>query len=104
MQAAADRTAAVSAVNKQLEMEIEEQGRQVAEAYRQSVTDELTGLYNRRGFFKRAEQELSVLRESNRPGLCLFMDLDGLKELNDTAGHGAGDLVLVEAAEMLRGI
>lgn len=102
MEAAAHRTAAVSAVNRQLEEEIEQHWEFAAEVYRQSVTDELTGLLNRRGFFKRAEQELAALRETGRPGLVLFLDLDGLKELNDTEGHDAGDRLLVEAAELLR--
>jgi diguanylate cyclase (GGDEF)-like protein len=66
------------------------------------VTDELTGLYNRRGFVKRAEHELAVLRESDRPGLVLFLDLDGLKEVNDAEGHEAGDQLLVDAAGVLQ--
>ena len=102
--AVADRTAAVSEANAQLEQEIEEHWRFAAEVYRQSVTDELTGLYNRRGFFKRAEQELALLRESERPGLCLFIDVDGLKDINDREGHDAGDQLLADAAEMLRRI
>ena len=104
MEQVADRTAGLTAVNKQLEQEIEEHWRFAAEVYRQSVTDELTGLYNRRGFFKRAEQELAVVRAAGKHGLCLFLDLDGLKALNDSAGHDAGDQLLVEAADMLRRI
>jgi diguanylate cyclase (GGDEF)-like protein len=102
LEAIADRSAVVSEVNKQLEQEIEEHWRFAAEVYRQSVTDELTGLYNRRGFVKRAEQELAVLRESERPGLVLFLDLDGLKEINDAEGHDAGDQLLVDAAAVLQ--
>jgi diguanylate cyclase (GGDEF)-like protein len=102
LEAVADRTAVVSEFNKQLEQEIEEHWRFAAEVYRQSVTDELTGLYNRRGFVKRAEQQLAILRESERPGLCLFLDLDGLKEINDAEGHEAGDQLLVEAAAVLQ--
>ncbi len=99
-----DHTAEVTAVNRQLEQEIEEHWRFAAEVYRQSVTDELTGLYNRRGFLKRAEQELAVLRAADRSGLCLFLDVDGLKHLNDTVGHDAGDRLLVEAADLLRAV
>jgi diguanylate cyclase (GGDEF)-like protein len=101
MEEVADRTAVVTAVNRQLEQEIEEHWKFAAEVYRQSVTDELTGLLNRRGFFKRAELELASLRENGRPGLVLFMDVDGLKELNDTEGHDAGDQLLCETAELL---
>jgi len=100
----ADRTAVVTAVNKQLEQEIEEHWKFAAEVYRQSVTDELTGLYNRRGFFKRAEQELAIARAAKKPGLCLFLDVDGLKDVNDADGHDAGDRLLVDAADMLRTI
>jgi diguanylate cyclase (GGDEF)-like protein len=100
----ADQSAVVTAVNKQLEQEIEEHWKFAAEVYRQSVTDELTGLYNRRGFFKRAEQELALARAAHRPGVCLFLDVEGLKDLNDSAGHDAGDRLLVAAAEMLRTI
>jgi diguanylate cyclase (GGDEF)-like protein len=92
----------VTEANRRLEEEIEEHWQFAAEVFRQSVTDELTGLYNRRGFFKRAEQELAELRERQRVGMVLFLDLDGLKELNDTEGHDAGDALLVEAAELLR--
>lgn len=97
-----DDSEGVSEANRQLEQEIEEHWLFAAEVFRQSVTDELTALYNRRGFFKRAEQELSTLREKGRTGMVLFLDLDGLKELNDTEGHDAGDALLVEAADLLR--
>jgi len=97
-----DTTQDVSEANRRLEEEIEEHWQFAAEVFRQSVTDELTGLYNRRGFFKRAEQELSQLREHRRTGMVLFLDLDGLKELNDSQGHDAGDALLVEAADLLR--
>ncbi len=102
MEQVVDRTAVVSAVNRQLEEEIEEHWRFAAEVYRQSVTDDLTGLLNRRGFFKRAEQELAAVREAGRSALVLFLDLDGLKELNDREGHEAGDRLLTEAADVLR--
>lgn len=97
-----DSTQDVSEANRQLEQEIEEHWQFAAEVFRQSVTDELTGLYNRRGFFKRAEQELATMRDKGRTGMVLFLDLDGLKELNDTEGHDAGDVLLVEAADLLR--
>jgi len=97
-----DTTQDVTEANRRLEEEIEEHWQFAAEVFRQSVTDELTGLYNRRGFFKRAEQELVQLRDHKRTGMVLFLDLDGLKELNDTQGHDAGDALLVEAADLLR--
>lgn len=102
LRAQLDTSEDVTEANRQLEQEIEEHWQFAAEVFRQSVTDELTGLYNRRGFFKRAEQELTDLRERHRTGMVLFLDLDGLKELNDTEGHDAGDALLVEAADLLR--
>ncbi|HVO33414.1 MAG TPA: diguanylate cyclase [Elusimicrobiota bacterium] len=77
--------------------------RQAEEALRnQSITDSLTGLYNRRGFLTFAEQHLERAKRE-RAGLLLFMaDLDNLKPVNDTYGHLAGDQALIQAAEVLR--
>jgi diguanylate cyclase (GGDEF)-like protein len=68
-----------------------------------ALTDELTGLHNRRGWFAVAGHELERARRgSERRGL-LFIDLDGLKQINDGLGHREGDRALVTAAEVLRG-
>lgn len=64
--------------------------------------DDLTGLYNRRGFFTLAQQHLKLARRSRRGSWVMFADLDGLKQINDTFGHQAGDLALVKVAEILR--
>lgn len=67
-----------------------------------SLLDELTGLYNRRGFFTLAERQLK-LAPRIQIGLALVLaDLDGLKQINDTFGHGQGDLALVKTAQVLR--
>ncbi len=67
-----------------------------------SLTDELTGLLNRRGFTTLAEQAIRTsLRTGNRLWL-LFADLDGLKDINDRHGHEAGDRALCEIAQLLR--
>lgn len=69
---------------------------------RLSLTDELTGLLNRRGFATLAEQQLrTVMRTRNRLWL-LFADLDDLKGINDRLGHEAGDRALREIARLLR--
>lgn len=68
----------------------------------QSITDELTGLYNRRGFFALAEQQLKVAHRVKKKLLILAADLDFLKKVNDTYGHNAGDLLLIDAANLLR--
>jgi diguanylate cyclase (GGDEF)-like protein/PAS domain S-box-containing protein len=67
-----------------------------------SLTDELTGLYNRRGFTLLAEQELRLARRFKRGLLLLFGDLDHLKAINDIWGHAQGDLALVEMAAVLK--
>lgn len=64
--------------------------------------DELTGLLNRRGFFHRAPLWLS--HNTGREVLMLFIDLDGLKIINDTYGHAEGDWALSAAADLITGI
>ena len=59
-----------------------------------SVTDELTGLFNRRGFFQLGEREFERAVRFNRPLAALMFDLDHFKRINDTYGHPAGDQVL----------
>lgn len=66
-----------------------------------SVTDELTGLLNRRGFFALAERQLDAGRRAGTGALLLFADLDDLKMINDTLGHERGDEALRETAEIL---
>ncbi|MDQ3811825.1 MAG: GGDEF domain-containing protein, partial [Chloroflexota bacterium] len=64
--------------------------------------DSLTGLYNRRGFLSLCEQPLALARRCGR-GLVLFLvDVDDMKQINDTFGHQMGDRALVETASILR--
>jgi diguanylate cyclase (GGDEF)-like protein/PAS domain S-box-containing protein len=67
-----------------------------------SITDELTSLYNRRGFFTLGEHLLKMADRSKKVMFILYADLDGLKEINDTLGHQEGDRALAEVAELLR--
>ena len=67
-----------------------------------SLTDELTGLSNRRGFLEHARRQVKILRRQRRPALLFFADLDGLKQINDNLGHETGDAAIVAAAEVLR--
>jgi len=67
-----------------------------------SNTDELTGLYNRRGFLTLAEQELKRAERTKKGMLFIYADLDGMKTINDTFGHQRGDEALIEAARLLR--
>lgn len=66
-----------------------------------ALTDELTGLYNRRGFMALAERQLKVGRRSGRGMLLFVMDVDGMKHINDTLGHLEGDRALKRTAEVL---
>ncbi|MEG3928178.1 diguanylate cyclase [Microcoleus sp. D3_18a_C4] len=88
--------------NQRLEHEIQERLRAEAEVRQLSVTDELTGLYNRRGFFLLADQQLKIARRTQTSYFILFADLDGLKKINDTFGHEMGDRVIVDAAQILK--
>lgn len=67
-----------------------------------SLSDELTGLNNRRGFFALAEHHLSVARRRKQTLLLFFADVDGLKQINDTYGHQEGSEAIRQAAEILR--
>lgn len=67
-----------------------------------SLTDELTGLYNRRGFQTLANQQFKQARRTNEELTLVFLDLDGLKDINDGLGHQVGDDALVEVTDLLR--
>jgi diguanylate cyclase (GGDEF)-like protein len=69
-----------------------------------SLTDDLTGLYNRRGFFLHAEQQLRQFRsrETEKSMWMLIGDLDGLKQINDTYGHDEGSAAIRTAGDILR--
>jgi diguanylate cyclase (GGDEF)-like protein/PAS domain S-box-containing protein len=67
-----------------------------------SLTDELTGLNNRRGFTLLAEQEVKLAFRMKRAMLLFFGDIDNLKTINDTWGHAQGDLVLKKISAILK--
>jgi diguanylate cyclase (GGDEF)-like protein len=100
-----------TAVQKNLELE--EANRELAKAKTQlarqaqaleelAIRDELTGLYNRRGFITMAQQQLKIALRTGTPLLLFFIDLDDLKTINDNLGHQAGDQALVAAARILK--
>jgi diguanylate cyclase (GGDEF)-like protein len=66
-----------------------------------SLRDELTGLYNRRGFYVLAAHALKVANRSGDPFSVLFLDVDNLKQINDSLGHEAGSELLQEFAVIL---
>lgn len=67
-----------------------------------SVTDELTGLYNRRGFYTFSLRHFELARRNGNSLLLLYADLDGLKQINDTLSHEEGNRALLETAAVLR--
>ncbi len=66
-----------------------------------SFKDEVTGLYNRRFFSLRLEEELSRYRRFNHPVSVVLLDLDGFKAVNDDLGHAVGDDTLRDVAQIL---
>ena len=69
-----------------------------------SLVDELTKLYNRRGFMTLAEQQLKVAHRTKKEMALFYADLDDLKKINDRFGHDEGDAALVEAAAIIRDV
>ena len=67
-----------------------------------SMTDQLTGLHNRRGFLILAEQHLKLSDRTKMGMLLFFADLDGMKRINDTLGHEEGDRALIDVATILQ--
>jgi len=67
-----------------------------------SLIDDLTGLYNRRGFADLGEQYLKLARRSGRGVTMVFLDLDRFKTINDSLGHHVGDRALMKVADILR--
>ena len=67
-----------------------------------SLIDDLTGLYNRRGFADLGEQYLKLARRSGRGVTVVYLDLDRFKTINDSLGHHVGDRALLKVADILR--
>lgn len=67
-----------------------------------STTDEMTNLFNRRGFMNFGQQSIYMGLCQEKEGLVLFGDMDGLKKINDTYGHEAGDLAIKAEAKILK--
>jgi len=67
-----------------------------------SITDDLTELYNRRGFLTMSQQHLDLARRIKKKIGLFFIDLDGMKEINDRFGHQEGDRALIYVSEILK--
>lgn len=79
----------------------QEVGKMLAMKEKQSEHDSLTGLLNRQGFEKHANEKISELKRTDKSYSFLFGDLDGLKKINDEEGHVAGDNYLVTVANVI---
>lgn len=69
-----------------------------------SYKDELTGLLNRRGVLTLGQESINLALEMERTGMVVFADMDGLKAINDTYGHEAGDDAIKGMAKLLRSV
>ncbi len=67
-----------------------------------SLNDELTGLYNRRGFLSLAEQQLKLAVRNRKELVLIFSDLDKFKQINDRFGHQEGDMALITIARLFK--
>ena len=81
---------------------ITERNRLESSLRKMALTDDLTKLYNRRGFFLLGEQYLELSRRLRRKSFLLYIDIDNMKWINDNLGHSEGDRALIEVASILR--
>lgn len=109
LQALADSTSVAMenvAVYSELEQRVRDRTAELEQANEEiqqlSITDELTGLLNRRGFHLLAESALESARRHGHGCLLAFFDVDGLKRVNDSHGHDTGDDLLRDFAALLR--
>jgi len=112
-----ERTAELALTNELLQRDIaarkvaeheltgkaQELARVNAELESLSLTDDLTGLYNRRGFRALADHRVRLASRNGDGFSIVFIDLDGLKQINDTFGHHEGNQALAEVGDVLRG-
>jgi diguanylate cyclase (GGDEF)-like protein/PAS domain S-box-containing protein len=94
------------AARKVTEQELALKAQELAASYAvlQNISqiDDLTGLYNRKGFLALAEHRMKLALRNAEAFSVAFVDLDGLKEINDSLGHETGDRALVEVANVLK--
>ena len=112
----AERTAELMRVNRRLEKDIvarrqaeqelaikaQELARTNQVLENLSLLDDLTGLYNRKGFLALAEHRVKLAYRTGEPFSIAFVDLDHLKQINDSFGHQEGDRALIDTANVLR--
>jgi diguanylate cyclase (GGDEF)-like protein len=79
-----------------------ERNRLIQEFRSTSITDELTGLCNRRGFLMLAKKQLELAPRINKPMWLIYVDVDNMKSINDNLGHQEGDNALRDTANILK--
>lgn len=85
----------------QAEQRLAEQDARIHHLESLTTTDDLTGLYNRRGFMEGFHRALQSARRYSEEGVIAYIDIDNFKPINDTYGHHAGDLILRRVGELL---
>lgn len=85
-----------------LQRELEKQNQVIRALEKDTVTDSLTGVLNRRGFETELNRTLANARRHGRQSALLFVDMNNFKAINDTFGHYAGDEVLIHVATLLK--
>lgn len=84
------------------ERDVTEKNRLIRELAELSLKDELTAIYNRRGFTVFAEKLFQLIQRRNGNALLIYMDMDNLKWINDNLGHAKGDEAIIRFANILR--
>lgn len=90
--------------NVELQKEIEEHKKAQLELEHLATHDQLTGLVNRRHFINLMTQAIEQAQRYKRPFSAMMVDVDNFKNINDTFGHNAGDLILIETANCMRSV
>lgn len=93
---------ALAAEIAMLQQQLEKQSQVIQTLEKDTVTDPLTGVMNRRGFEVELNRTLANARRHNRQSALLFVDMNNFKAINDTFGHFAGDEVLCHVAALLK--
>jgi diguanylate cyclase (GGDEF)-like protein len=92
----------LEASNAELEKRTAELAEANARLLNLSLTDELTKLYNRRGFLELATKQLKLVQRAQHRLCLIYMDIDDMKAINDRFGHNAGDAALTHLSQILR--
>jgi len=97
-----ERTAELNMANEKLQLELAERTKLEEKLHAASITDEMTGLLNRRGFLILAQKHLELAERNKKTFAILFLDLNGMKKINDEFGHREGDRALIDVSDVLK--